>query len=115
MAPQEHLKSAVDTLSEEIKRYRNTDPNDGNTLVECLQQITPILYYLETERANFHKKFQSIIHEEVLKGQSVARAENLAHVEVPEMYLLRRIMDSAEGVRDSIRTQISWIKTGLNN
>jgi len=51
----------------------------------------------------------------VLNGDSVSRAENTAHVQVPEMYLLRRVMDSAYTCCDAIRTQISWIKSGLTN
>lgn len=109
------LESAIDHISKEIKKYRELSPDDGEGMVACLQQISSTLFYLEKERADYHVKFQNIIHENVFKGESVARSENIAHKEVPEMYLLRRIMDSAYKTCDAIRTQISWIKSGIVN
>ena len=109
------LEKAINHVSEQIKKFRNTKPDDGNTLVEINQQISASLFYLEKERANYHKVFQDCINQLVLSGDSVARAENKAHVEVPEMYLLRRIMDSAYKVCNAIRTHVSWIKSGITN
>jgi hypothetical protein len=109
------FSTALDHVSEQIIKYRKTAPNDGNTLVEINQQITSTLFYLEKERAAYHAKFQQEIADNVKAGDSVSRAENKAHLSVPEMYLLRRIMDSAYTVCDSIRTQVSWIKSGIVN
>lgn len=109
------LEKALDHVAYYIKQYRELDPNDGDGMVECLQQITATLHYLEGERAKYHEQWQSIVHTQVLSGDSVSRAENKAHVEVPEMYLLRRIMDSAYTTCEAIRSQLSWIKQGLNN
>lgn len=107
------LEKALELISEQIKQYRQTEPTDGNKLVEINQQIAATLFYLEKERAKYHEQFQAEISNFILAGDSVSRAENKAHVSVPEMYLLRRIMDSAYTVCDSIRTQVSWIKSGL--
>lgn len=109
------LEQAVNHLSEQIIKYRNTSPDDGNTLVAINQQISSTLFYLEKERAKYHQSYQETINNLVLGGDSVSRAENTAHVKVPEIYMLRRIMDSAYNVCDAIRTQTSWIKTGLTN
>lgn len=109
------FEKALSHVSEQIKQYRETEPNDGESLTAILQQITATLFYLEKERAEYHETFQKTIHKLVLSGESVSRAENQAHVIVPEMYLLRRVMDSGYKVCDSIRTQVSWIKSGLNN
>lgn len=107
------LEKALNHIAEQIKRYRKMDPNDGNGMSEVMQQISATLYFLETERAKYHNNFQVLINQFVLNGDSVARAENKANVQVPEMYMLRRIMDSAYTCIDSIRTQVSWIKSGL--
>ena len=109
------FKKALDHLTKQIEQYRVTASNDGNTLTELLQQITSTLFYLEKERASYHDQFQKTVHRLVLAGSPVSRAENDAHVSVPEMYLLRKVMDSAYSVCDAIRTQISWIKSGLIN
>ncbi len=109
------FQTALNHLTEQIKRYRSLSPDDGNGMVEVNQQITSTLFYLEKERAKFHEKYQGCISSYILSGDSVSRAENKAHTEVPEMYMLRRIMDSAYTVCDSIRTQVSWIKSGITN
>ncbi len=108
------FEKALEMLSKSIKNYREASPDDGNTLVQCLQQIAPILFYLEGERAKAHNKYQSIIHSEVLSGSSVARAENEAHIKVPEMYQLRKLIDSAYETSKAIGIHLSWIKAGLN-
>ena len=41
---------------------------------------------------------------------TVARAINFAEVEVPELYLMRRIMDRASNCCEAIRTHISFKK-----
>lgn len=109
------MKQALEHITKYIKLYRESDPEDGNTLVECLQQITSTLFYLEKERAVYHDMFQKKINELIAKEMSVSRSENEAHVLFPEMYMLRRVMDSAYTTCDAIRTQISWIKSGLVN
>lgn len=106
---------AIDYISEQIAQYRRLDVYDGEQLVRHLQQISATLFYLEKERAATHAQWQSTLNQLVLEGMSVSRAENEAHVKHPEMYLLRRIMDSAYTSIDAIRTQISWIKSEKQN
>lgn len=109
------MEKALDHITKEIAKYRQTDIMDGEALVEILKQITATLFYLEKERSKYHDDFQSIINKLVLEGQSVSRSENVAHIKVPEMYLLRRIMDSAYTCVDAIRTNISWAKQEKQN
>ena len=105
------FEKALEHITESVKAYRKAGINDGDKLVRILQQITATLYYLENERAKVHDKFQVRINELILEGNSVSRSENMAHAEIPEMYLFRRIMDSGYKVVDAIRTQVSWIKS----
>lgn len=109
------FSKALNHISEAIREYRQMEELDGVTLNRLLQQITGTLFYLEKERAEFHHLFQSKIREKVSSGMSVARAENEAHEEVPQMYMLRRIMDSAYEVAGAIRSNISWLKTEMQN
>lgn len=111
----ENLQKAKEYLDEQVRIYRQTAEDDGNGYCEVLTQITATLYYLEAHRAKYHNDFQSIVHALVLEGKSVNRAENIAHVEVPEFYELKRKMDSAYDVVSGIKTKVSWIKTGLTN
>lgn len=108
------FEKALEHISEQVKKYRAIGVNDGEALVSILQQITTTLFYLEKERAVYHTKFQEVINLLVLEGNSVARAENQAHIRVPEMYLLRHVMTSAYEVVGALRTQISWLKSERN-
>ena len=105
------LEKAIDHIAEQIKIYRATPFDDGDSLVKVLQQLTSTLYYLEGQRSRYHKVWQETVNNEVLAGNSVSRAENVAHVNTPELYHLRRIMEAGYKVVDAIRTQISWLKT----
>ena len=87
----------------------------GNKLNELLQKITSLLYYLESVRSDIHDQFQIRISELIKDGNSVARAENIAHVEYPAMYQFRRIMDAGYKVTEAIRSNLSWIKSEINN
>jgi hypothetical protein len=101
---------ALKHLTEQVILYRTTDVMDCENLSKILQQLTGVLFYLEKVRADFHDKWQSKVNEQVLGGTSVSRAENVAHVEYPQMYMLRRVMDSGYQVVNAIRSQLSYAK-----
>lgn len=108
-------EKALSHVAEQIKRYRELSPEDGGQMIECLQQISATLYYLEGVRAKYHDHWQSMVQKQVLAGDTVSRAENNAHVNVPELYKLRKLIDSAYVVCDAIRSQSSWIKMEMNS
>lgn len=102
---------ALAHITKHIKEYREANVLDGEALNIHLQQIMATLYYLETVRSDIHKQWQSTVYKLVENGQSVSRAENQAHVQHPEMYQLRHIMDSSYRVCDAIRSHLSWLKS----
>ena len=109
------FEKALDLIAKETKTYREASVNDGETLNKCLQQISATLAYLETIRAEYHKEWQLTVNDLIIRnGLSVSRAENEAHVKVPEMYNLRRVMDGSYEVLNAIRTNISWLKSEKN-
>ena len=74
------------------------------------------MFYLENERASIKKQYEQRIYELTTdKKMTVSRAVNFAEVEVPELYFLRRIMDSGYRISDAIRTNISFLKRERNN
>ena len=97
-----------------VNEYHSLNSIDGNTLNEMLRQITSCLYYLETVRSEAHNHFQCMIANLTEEGSSVAKANNLAHVAFPLMYKLRRIMTSGYEVVGAIRTNISYLKSEMN-
>jgi len=103
-------------LTSYIEVYKSVSLNDGEQLNYLLQKINTILFYLESERAKYKQLYEIKIYELTTdKKLAVNRAVNFAEVEIPELYLLRRIMDSAYRVSDAIRTNISFLKNERNH
>ncbi len=100
-------------ISDIIQSYNKMTDINGHELNLMIKGLTTRLYYLETKRAEFHNKFESIVFTNTQEGDSVARAVNKANVEVPELYQLRRIMDAGYRVVDAMRTNISFIKAEM--
>lgn len=109
------MKSTLKKIAEIIKEYKQTDVFDGNSLNKQLKELTSYLYYIETIRTEAHQNYEKVIHDRVKEGFSVARATNEANVEVPEMYKLRRLLESGYRVIDAMRTNISFLKSEMYN
>lgn len=109
------MKLTLNRIAELIEEYNSTDIFDGNTLNKQLKELTSRLYHIETMRTKAHEDYEKIIHNKVAEGFSVARATNEANVEVPEMYKLRRLLESGYRVVDSMRTNISFLKSEMYN
>lgn len=105
----------IERMNKIVQRYLKTDNSDIHTLLDLLKQMTSILYYLETIRSDIHKDYQLAIKTYIEQGNTVARSENLANVDHPDMYMLRRTMDGAYRIVDSIRTTVSFMKAEYSN
>jgi len=92
------LKEVLDKVATIINSHHKGEYSDINTLLEASRQLSTALYYLANERADYHKKYQQIVYDETREGLAVNKAENQAHVDVPEMYLLRQIMPAANTI-----------------
>lgn len=111
-----NFEKTLSELTEYIQAYDDIALNDGDGLNHLLQKINISLFYLETERANFKKAYEMKVFDLTTnKKMTVARAINFAEVDVPELYLLRRIMDSGYRISDAIRTNISFLKYERSN
>ena len=105
----------IDKLNKYINQYYTCNRSDGETLLMLLQKITSLLYYLETVRGDVHNAYETHVFNCVKDGNSVSRAINEANVTYPQMYQLRRLMDGAYRIVDAIRTNISYLKSEMNN
>jgi hypothetical protein len=111
-----NFEQELKNLSMYIQAYEDTSLNDGESLNELLKRINTTLFYLENERSVFKKQYESKVYDLTTdKKMTVARAINFAEVEVPELYMLRRIMDSGYRISDAIRTNISFLKSEKRN
>jgi hypothetical protein len=111
-----NFEQTLENLTSYIQAYDDVSLNDGESLNFLLQKINTTLFYLENERAIFKKQYEMKVYDLTTnKKMTVARAVNFAEVEVPELYMLRRIMDSGYRISDAIRTNISFLKSEKRN
>ena len=109
------VNTQIEKLNALVLDYYSSNNADGGTLSTMHQKITGVLYFLEETRALIHDEWQTKVFNLVGEGKTVSRAENEAHVEYPQMYQLRRIMDAGYRVSDSIRTRISYLKSEMSS
>jgi hypothetical protein len=111
-----NFEQTLQKLTEYIQAYDDISLNDGENLNYLLQKINTSLFYLENERSNFKKQYEMKVFDLTTNHKmTVSRAINFAEVDVPELYMLRRIMDSAYRCSDAIRTNISFLKYEKRN
>ena len=108
-------KDVIASINEDINQYKSLSTDQGTQLNEILKQISAKLYYLETVRSQYHAKWQLRVKELIDNDSSVSRAENLAHVDFPELYELRRTLEGAYGVVNAIRSHLSYLKMEMGN
>lgn len=109
------MQDSLDEVTQCIEWYSENKNASPHKLVEILRVISTNVFFLETYRANFKHSYESMVFNEVNEGSSVARAVNKAEVELPELYMLRHIIDSSYRVCDAIRTQVSLMKSEKTN
>ena len=109
------MKNTLNEITELIEEYKGMSLLNGSDLNSILRDITTRLHHLETLRADYRNDYENLVHLGVKNGDSVSRSINEANVKVPEIYLLRRFMDSSYRVCDAIRTNISFLKSEMSN
>ena len=109
------MQAELDRINSIAEFWRNTKSPDPNQVLEAHRTLTGLLVYLEAQRSEFKKKYESIIFDKKCEGGSVASATNYAETQVPELYLLRRIMEAAYEMSGSMRTYISFLKHEKEN
>lgn len=110
------FEKTLENLTTYIIAYDDTSLSDGDNLNFLLQKITTTLAFLEKHRAHYKLEYEKEIYQLTTdKGMTISKAVNFAENRVPELYMLRRIMDSGYKVADSIRTNISYLKHERNH
>lgn len=84
--------------------------NDAEVISVMLKDLTSNLFFLEAHRALSFEKHNASIFNNMKEGMSGNKAVVYANQEVPELYKLRRIMDSAYKIVDAMRSNISYLK-----
>lgn len=112
--------TSIEEIGKAIAEYRDAKEIQGEQIVNWLQRITGHLYFISEQRADAQKRYQTIIFEKMRSKvddvkMTVSRAENIAEIQVPELYLYRQICDAGERVCDAMRSQLSLINKQQSN
>tara|TARA_R110001632_G_scaffold143061_3_gene259030 strand:- start:546 stop:878 length:333 start_codon:yes stop_codon:yes gene_type:complete len=97
-------------LSSIIENFYKVAPQ-GAALCDMLRRGTALIYFLETYRAEIHKQWIATYHN--TEGTNAAK-ERQADKDHPELYLLRRLIPSANKVIEAMRSNLSYLKTELS-
>ena len=100
------MEDHLNRITEIIDQYNTLAIPDALTVSGLLKQLTSELFFLERHRANYYQMHNAIMF---LEKGSVAAAKIKADFETPEIYMLRRIMNAAYKVTDSMRSTISTL------
>jgi hypothetical protein len=111
----ENVAKALTKITEIIKQYRCAKEMNGEQLNNWLRELVGILFYLEKERSEYHFEFEKKVFLHTSEGDSVARAVNKSEVAIPELYMLRRIMDASYKCADAMRSNLSYLKSERNH
>lgn len=109
------MQESLDEITKCIDWYKTAKNTDPHKLVEILRVISSHLYTLETYRSEYKKEYESLIFDLTNDGYTVARATNEAETRIPQLYMLRRIIEASSRVCDAIRTQVSLAKQEMTN
>ncbi len=109
------MQETMDTIIGIINDYNSSSNHNPEGLLDLGRSLSAHLFFLEKYRSDAHKRFQARVKSLKDEGWKVNAAENEANVEIPELYELRRFMESAEKVLGMIRSELSWLKTEMQN
>lgn len=110
----EEAQNQIIKMDDYINQY-NKSKQEIHGLNVLLQKASCTICYLESVRSFVHNEFQVLKDKYIDEGMSVARAENKAHIELPLMYKLRRKIGSWYECIGAMRTNISTLRSELNN
>ena len=99
--------SHLNNVTKIIDKYNNLTINSGAELSILLKDLTCELFYLEKFRSDYQEVHNNIMYN--FKG-SVAASKIEAGSKVPELYMLRRVMNASYRCVDALRSNISYIK-----
>ena len=101
------MKQHLENITRIITDYNNLTINSGAELSQLLKELTCELFYLEKHRSDYNEIHTAIMYQ--FSG-SVAASKIEADNQVPELYMLRRVMNAAYRCVDALRSNISYIK-----
>lgn len=99
----------INEINEIALLWKTVEKPTPERVLKGRQKLTGLLVYLENQRAYYHDEYEKIIFNRK-EGVSVNAAQNEAHVKVPQLYLLRRVMEAAYEMSQAMASYVSYMK-----
>ena len=109
------MEETLNRITEIIEEFNSSNNHNPQGLLDMGRNLSSNLFFLQKFRIKSHLNYETVIYSLKNQDWKINAAINEAKIKVPELYMLRRTMESAESVLGMIRTEISWIKTEMNN
>ena len=102
------MDKQLDKLNEIVKAYYTTTDPHGDQLTTWMKDMSAILFYLTTEQIKSHEEWTAKMYD---RGDaSVASQTIKCDQEVPELYMLRKIIHAGYKNLDVMRSTLSYLK-----
>ena len=86
----------LNTISEVVQRYESGEYMTPEKLLEAHRVLSSNIYYLTQLQLEYRSKWQQEFY--LSNGGSVVAREREADDKIPELYMCRKIIESARGV-----------------
>lgn len=103
------MQELLDKITKIIEDYNSNSDHHPEALLNMGRNLSSSLFFLEKHRAEKHKAFEATIYSLKMQGQRINAATNEANVKHPELYMLRRFMESAEKVQIQMSIELKWM------
>ena len=101
------MEEVLDKISDLIETYESGSWKDTDSLRAMLRELTANNYYLTKHNIEFFQQYNAVQY--IHKG-SVSSGKILAEEQVPELRMIRKIMEATDHVIWSMRSELSIIK-----
>ena len=101
------MEQVLDTISNVIMSYETGEWQSAEALRKIQRDLVSNYYYLTKYNIEYFQKYNAVQYKH--KG-SVSSGKILAEEQVPELRIIRKIMEATDNVIWSIRSEISILK-----
>lgn len=108
-----NMNDIVETVTLIVEEFNSTVDHHPEGLLTMGNALASNMFFLEKYRAEAHSAFESVVYSLRNQGEKVNAATNTANVKHPELYMLRRLIESAEKVHIQMSVQLKWLHAEL--
>lgn len=101
------METLLEDIHNIIENYESGEWQSTETLRVMQRKLTSYNYYLSKYNIEYFQKYNAI---QYLHKGSVSSGKILAEEQVPELRMIRKIMESIENVMWSMRSELSIIR-----